>query len=265
MQLDQRVSFDQFGKIGQSLSQILRESLTGGAFDTACSPSQRGAVSLEVKSARIGSLDVGAVMTVAASFWDSWGEPISKKVIVDTVSEGIKKYLRRLLGQGDADVSEKIVEQGKVLDQILISLQTLTRTLADVDARAISVKVGGKVAFDLDRADIDAFTVEPVAGQDVIVQAYPLSLHLETGKGWLRIARVPADGVLKPTTSRSEVLADDGRATSAVMDQLGAIWRHNQQHPRDKRIPSLVVRPFVSNNGLVRNVQIAGFAQDRLE
>ncbi len=262
IRISNRMSFETLGEIGTSMSSILRDAISVGLNDKAAGPEENALIGLEFEKAKQGSLDIYAVLSVAPEWFKDVAYVVSVKMAAEFVVTGLKKGLIYLTGKPGSEEMDNGEDQSKLLDKVERSTVKLSKLLEKLESQGLILKINGKTILDFDKDDIKNFTVEPIAGKEIIVHAYPIQLHESTQRGWLRIKDVSANrGIeLKSAAYRMNIEPKDEDPDKIILKELARLFEYNIGRTNRHETISLVVQPMLTHRRTVRHLVVRGFA-----
>lgn len=258
VETDQRYSFDSFGDLGQSISSILRNTVSAGARDRALAPAENSLMRFELKKATVGSLEVFGLFVIDEQFFKDLSRSATIRVASEIIVQGLKSGLNHLLKRnGDTRDISDAEAHAKLLSELSGSIEKLARILDGNGSTKIKISTCGQEII-LDDKDIKGLIAEPQPGETIHVLARPLSLHSETGSGWLRVEKSSA-GNLRPVAYRSELDLDSSISKQAFLQMMLDLMASNgRASPSDRRAEPMLIVPMETASGLVRKVLIKG-------
>lgn len=259
----QRYAFDTFGNLGQSISSLLRNTISAGARDRALAPAENGLMRFELKKATVGSLDVFGLFVIDEQFFKDLSRSATIRVASEIIVQGLKAGINHLLRRkGETRDIPDPEAHAKLLTELSGSIEKLARILDGNGSTRIKISACGEDIV-LNESDIKGLIAEPQPGATVSVLARPLSLHSETGSGWLRVEE-SFDAGLRPVAYRSELDLDQAVSKQAFLEMLSGLMASNvRAKPSERRTEPLLIVPMATSSGIVRKVLIKGLAEPR--
>lgn len=252
------MSFEELGSFGTSLSSVLRDSLSAGAKGMVAGPEENKAIALQFDQAKRSSIDIFAFLLVE----ETWARIFQKTVeaaLVEILKNGLKRGFDIIAGRKKPDYLADIEKQSKILERIDASVSNIADILARLEATRLDIRVADQPAFYLDKDDIEVLTVEPQPGTELIAEGYPLQLHLNSPKGWLRITKADENQIFANSSYRMEIDPVKPEQYAALKDHFSQTFDVNIRSRTNQSL-QLVVQPLVSRRGLVKVLKVKGFA-----